>query len=261
MDPWLEQHWGGDLHQRMITYSCDQLEAQLPPGLYAAMEENVYFVEVDQRSVFRPDVSVFQGNDHPRQSRPAGGGAAAVAEPITIVTPILEVREGHIEIRDAREGNALVTAIEVLSNSNKLTAEGRAEYRRKRESYYRAGANVVEVDLLRAGPHVLGVPEARLTEEMRAPYSVCVTRTVSGERRFELYPLDLRQRLPCIGLPLRRGDQDIVFDLQQPLDLAYEKGRYGMRIDYGRPPEPPLASEDAAWAESLIRSTAEGVRP
>jgi hypothetical protein len=29
--------------------------------------------------------------------------------------------------------------------------------------------------------------------------------------------------------------------------------RYDLRVDYRRPPVPPLASEDVAWAEAVLR--------
>lgn len=41
MDPFLEQYWG-DVHQRLITYGCDQIQAQLPQGLYARVQERVF---------------------------------------------------------------------------------------------------------------------------------------------------------------------------------------------------------------------------
>ena len=45
MNPWLESHWG-DVHTRLTTYSCDQLQPQLPSGLRARIEEYIA-VETD----------------------------------------------------------------------------------------------------------------------------------------------------------------------------------------------------------------------
>jgi hypothetical protein len=36
--------------------------------------------------------------------------------------------------------------------------------------------------------------------------------------------------------------------------LSRRKGRYGVSIDYRRPPELPLENDDAAWADELLRS-------
>ena len=40
MNPWLEEHWG-DVHTRLTTYACDQLQPRLPSGLRARIEEYV----------------------------------------------------------------------------------------------------------------------------------------------------------------------------------------------------------------------------
>ena len=45
MDPYLEQHWL-DVHHRLATYACDQLQRKLPRDLRARIEERV-FVESD----------------------------------------------------------------------------------------------------------------------------------------------------------------------------------------------------------------------
>lgn len=61
MDPYLQRHWG-DIHQRFITYSCDAIQAQLPGGLRARMQERVFVESPDamRPSVFFPDIRVFE---------------------------------------------------------------------------------------------------------------------------------------------------------------------------------------------------------
>jgi Protein of unknown function (DUF4058) len=41
MDPYLEQFWG-DVHHRLITYACDQLQGALPAELRARVQERVF---------------------------------------------------------------------------------------------------------------------------------------------------------------------------------------------------------------------------
>jgi hypothetical protein len=41
MDPWLESYWNG-VHATLITSLRRQAYTQLPEGLYAEIEENVY---------------------------------------------------------------------------------------------------------------------------------------------------------------------------------------------------------------------------
>ncbi len=60
MDPYLERFWS-DVHARLVTYACDQLQERLPPDLIARMQERIY-VETPEgpgRSM-HPDVSVVE---------------------------------------------------------------------------------------------------------------------------------------------------------------------------------------------------------
>ena len=45
----------------------------------------------------------------------------------------------------------------------------------------------------------------------------------------------------------------LALDLQAVLDRCYEEGRYDGDIDYREEPDPPLSSDDARWAEALLR--------
>jgi hypothetical protein len=103
---------------------------------------------------------------------------------------------------------------------------------------------LVEIDLLRGG-------ERMPVEEMPAcDYIVMVSR--SYERpRVELWPLALRDPLPTIPIPLRRGDRDATIDLQRLLHEQFDAAGYEDYIYRGRP-QPPLSEIDAKWAESLV---------
>jgi hypothetical protein len=69
-----------------------------------------------------------------------------------------------------------------------------------------------------------------------------------------VYPRQLRQRLPRIGVPLADGDPDAVLDVQAVLAQTYEAGSYRERLRYDRPCVPSLPAEDQAWADELIRT-------
>lgn len=71
----------------------------------------------------------------------------------------------------------------------------------------------------------------------------------------EYYACPMRERLPRIAIPLRRTDRDVMLDIQQAIDEAYKKGRFATRIDYSKPPVPPLFGEDAAWAAELVSAS------
>ena len=70
--------------------------------------------------------------------------------------------------------------------------------------------------------------------------------------------ISLRKPLPTIKIPLRVKDQDARLDLQALLEQAYENGGYGDDIDYREEPAPPLTTDDAAWADALLRK--KGIR-
>jgi hypothetical protein len=81
-------------------------------------------------------------------------------------------------------------------------------------------------------------------------YSVLVSR-VENCPRAAFWPLQLRQRLPEIPIPLRSPDEDARIDLQELLNRVYDAYAYEDFI-YRGSPQPLLSPEDEAWAQSLI---------
>jgi Protein of unknown function (DUF4058) len=65
---------------------------------------------------------------------------AIVAEPTIIPLPNEQPTQEHIEIVDLNSGNRVVTAIKLLSPSNKQEEAGRAAYRRKQREYIQGGS-------------------------------------------------------------------------------------------------------------------------
>jgi Protein of unknown function (DUF4058) len=262
MDPYLEQYWG-DVHQRIATYTCDWLQSRLPGDLRARMQERVYIEFPNaRRALYYPDVRVVERPG----LWPSAGAATAVAEhstaedavngdpicdvPILIHLEIEPVTEGYIEIIDVKSGHRVVTAIEVLSPTNKRPGEGQQLFLNKREDQQAAGVNTVEIDLLRGGTRVLMVDAEHIPPFHRTSYQVCVWRG-SRRSRVELYRVPLAERLPVIAIPLRPTDRDVPVDLQAILEKCYRNGGYD-DIDYRGEPDPPFSAEDAAWTDSLL---------
>ncbi len=152
-----------------------------------------------------------------------------------------------VEIRDT--GNRkLVTAIELLSPTNKRMGEGRDEYLEKRRRLLLSTAHLVEIDLLRAGERV----------PMRKPlpaaaYFILVSR---AERRpmTDIWPVHLEDPLPPVPIPLLPGDADVPLDLQRAFGNVYDLGGYDLLVDYSRP---PLNADQAAWANRLLNAVHE----
>jgi hypothetical protein len=79
-----------------------------------------------------------------------------------------------------------------------------------------------------------------LEEEIpESDYLAMVSRAYQRPR-CEVWPLKLRQPLPVLPVPLRRPDADVPLDIGQALRTAYERARYDLRINYNKPPIPPL---------------------
>jgi hypothetical protein len=253
MDPYIEPVWG-PFHADYIAHLRQQLISQLPDGLYAQMEADVFVIEGQVRGrLVRPDVSAFSAVDPTSLPDPHRSGATAVAHPIRARVRRRPALLPHVVIREPRRGNRLVTAVEVLSPTNKDLARDRAIYRAKRDTYLMGSANVVEIDLLRAGANLMDLAPEDLPDETGVAYRACV-RFASPDigDHAEYYPIRLRERLPRIAVPLRSGDDDVTLDLQQAVAEVYADGRYDIQIDYAAPLEPPLDPPDAAWAAELI---------
>jgi len=166
--------------------------------------------------------------------------------------------EGYIEIINAGSGNRVVTIIEVLSPSNKTPGDGMEEYLQKQREITQSPTNLVEIDLLRIGRHVVAVPLDNLLPELCTPYLVCVRRAALPSKA-EVYPIPLSKKLPVVKIPLRQGDADVPLDLQALIEQCYRKGRYEKDLNYGFDPHPPLTGPDAKWAAELLRG--KGFRP
>jgi hypothetical protein len=251
MDPYLEQYWG-DVHNRLITYSCDALQKHLPGDLRARMGERVFVEPTDGlgRNII-PDVRVVE-RGRPQERIHDTSNGIAVAEPLVVHLEQDEpVRQGFIEIIDIKSGRRVVTVVEILSPSNKLPGPGRELYLKKQDELRAGGVSLVEIDLIRTGTRVLACPFDRIPEGHRTPYAACARR---GWKPFEIeyYRIPLRERLPAIRIPLRREDRDVALDLQAVLDRCYEEGRYD-DIDYREEPETLLGPDDARWADALLR--------
>jgi hypothetical protein len=253
MDPYLERFWR-DVHTRLVTYACDQLQSRLPADLIARMEERV-FVETPEGigTSMHSDLRVVERGRSSEASAVAVDGVA-VAEPELVHVPAGEpVTETFMEIVEARSGHRVVTVIEFLSPTNKTPGPRQELYLQKEHELRQAAVSLVEIDLVRAGHRILAGSPYAIPQPQRTAYIACVRR---GWRPtpLEVHRLPLRERLKAIAIPLRQTDRDVALDLQPLVDQAYRNGRYELEFDYRQPPDPPLDAEDAAWADALLHS-------
>jgi hypothetical protein len=154
----------------------------------------------------------------------------------------------RVELRTTGVGQ-LITLIEILSPANKRPShDAYTEYQRKRREVLRSPVHLMEIDLLRGGtrpPLVEPVPVA--------PYYVVLSRA-DWRPRVEVWPIQIGEPLPLLPVPLREPDPDTTLDLNAMVASVYERGAYGVRINYAEPPPPPaLTAEQAQWVETRLR--------
>jgi hypothetical protein len=248
MDPYLENpHFWTGFHARFVVYISDYVQALLPAGYVAAVEERVY-VEGPRREI-TPDVAL-------RRAPGLLVGAAAavldVDEPTIVEISDLEIHEPYVAIIDLETGQSVVTIIEVLSPTNKYPGDGQDLYLKKQQEVMRSEAHMVEIDLLRGGQHVLAVPEREARSRHTYDYLVSVNRAVGKRNRFELYARRLPDRLPRVAIPLADNDDDVRLDLQEVLEQTYRASRYRGRLPYRTACHPALNEAEAEWARRQI---------
>lgn len=252
MDPYLERpgFWPG-VHHWLIIEIGRFLSPQLRPKYRVAVEVRTYQTTGGSMLVGLPDVAVQRVQASSRSDQYDRQNVAvlsAPAESVTVTLPMPEmVKEGYLEIREVGT-EAVVTAIEILSPSNKRSGEGRDTYEKKRQRVLGSATHLVEIDLLRAGK-----PMPTLNNNIESNYRILVSR---ADRRpyADLYAFDMPSPIPSFSLPLQPGDAEPVLDLQFLLNEVYDLSGYDLAIAYSQEPVPPLSEADAAWADAWLRA-------
>jgi hypothetical protein len=263
-DPYLEAPdiWPG-VHNELAGEISAELNRTLPTPYYARLEmrQEVGIVDDQPRAVV-PDVSIVR-----TQRRAERKGATAVLEgPRTERSKGIEVtvenepiRHPFVEIRDTSRGHKLVTLIEIVSPSNKRPGADRRAYQHKQREVLDSDASLVEIDLLRSGERLL--PNMNLDEfvaklDPQPDYLISINRAwrrIGALSDYELFPVGLRETLPCIPIPLTEHIAEPTLDLQWVFNQAYDRGPYRRgAVDYTQPPEPPLGEADLAWVSQML---------
>jgi len=265
MDPYLEAPdiWP-DFHDRFAGQLSAELNRSLPAPYYARLEMRPEVGIVDEGGYTRrivPDVAVVE---RPlRQDDP--GHIGVLDAPRSTISPSIEwtvhsepIRHAFVEIRDPTRRHKLVTLIEIASPPNKRPGMDRRAYIQKQREVLDSDANLVELDLLRGGERLLVDQLMPEYARMQPPpdYLVLVNRAwrrTGALAACEVFPITLKQPLPCISVPLRE-DLEIALDLQFVFNHVYDAGPYRRgAVNYGEAPAPPLEGNNAAWAEELLR--------
>jgi hypothetical protein len=214
------------------------------PRYIVLIDEHVYLHDLSPeppRLAGRPDLAVATG---PALATRALGATGVLEAPAHVGLPALDMeRVSYLEVRD-RIGRELVAVVELLSPSNKQPGRGREAYLAKRAEIQASPAHLVEIDLLRGGMPLPATDRPPCTD------SVLVSRA-DRRPRADFWPIGLRDPLPIIPVPLRAGDGDARLDLRAALNRVYDESGYHYYL-YQDEPDPPLASDDDAWARPLL---------
>lgn len=255
MDPYLERRglWE-EVHTSLIVAIQHFLTPLLRPKYRVAVEQRVYLSLLppkEQRSG-KPDVMIVLKMPTLKSSMTS---ILTLAEPAEADPPLVgelpqpeEILERYLEIRDTTT-QEVITAIEILSPTNKESKDGRQQYEQKRLKVLASSTSLVEIDLLRAGkPFAMKVIDPATAKESH--YRIVISRSWQRPSA-DLYLFNVRQPIPSFLIPLRPGEQEPVLPLNRILHDLYDQGGYDLAIDYAEPADPPLSAEDTLWATQV----------
>ncbi|MFO0851641.1 MAG: DUF4058 family protein [Gemmataceae bacterium] len=242
MNPYLERPAKWDsFHPNFISTAHFQLAAQVRPRYLVSIETRLYIHEPPAENRFFGTSDL--GLTHPPVRESGTGATSTLVAPMYVTLPqAVEVeRVGALVIRD-RDGDEVVTVIELLSRANKYAGPDREQYLAKRREVLRSPVHFVEIDLLRGGPRT---PP---NEGLKCDYCAIVSRAEERPRA-GVWAWRLRDPLPVLPIPLR--DSEARLDLKAAIDRLYDEGVYAPFL-YDHQPEPPLRADDAAWASQFV---------
>lgn len=253
MDPYIERPmvWS-DFHSDLAPEIRGRLNQFIQPRYFARVTVYVTYEIVEVMGVaqvrgIHPDVSVWQPQP-PTGELPTGVATITPAPARSLIPLEFPLKLYSVEIRTT-DLQQLITLIEILSPVNKRPGhEAYLNYQRKRCDLFRSAAHLLEIDLLRGG-------ERPPLERPVPPASYYVLLSRADHRpNVDVWPIQLADKLPVLPVPLLEPDPDVPLDLGAAVAAIYERGAYGLQIDYRQPPPPPrLTEKDAVWVDELLQ--------
>lgn len=255
MDPYLEGEMWQEFHDRLANQISVQLMPQLLPKYVALLAKRYVFdrpslsiVGAPGERVIYPDVHVVAPPGAARLPMPSRPGVAVAESEVELISPVIEeIPVLSVEIRDVAN-RRLVTLIEILSPANKH-GDGWREYDQQRIELLRTQTHLLEIDLLRQGTRIQLVGQLP-----PASYYVYLSR---WQRRpyTQVWPIQLRDPLPAVPVPLLPPDPDVPLDLQAAVNACFALVGYERLLNYSDPPPPPALSEaEAAWVTNCLHA-------
>jgi hypothetical protein len=246
MNPYLEKPelWP-DFHDRFLVYAAEILAEQVGGDYFVRLAEHVFVSDLEGEAsrTFLTDITGVNGHS----ITPGNSGAVTITAPAVVTLPASYERDRltYLEVRD-RHDRRVLSVVELLSPSNKKPGRDRTQFEAKRRVFLASDVNYVEIDLLR------GWPRMPWGDMSSCDYCVAVSRP-DDRPRVDFWPLNLRDPLPEVPVPIAAGRVEPRLNLQTLLHRVYDAARYEREI-YTSPPVPPLPPAEAAWAEQLART-------
>lgn len=168
--------------------------------------ESVLIAPCGPVTAFSPDLSVVRPD---QESLPQRGKLERVSATVLEVNEEIETFEQYsLLIRRVPE-NRVVAAAELISPTNKgvFGRLDREKYLRKREAYFDAGINVMEIDVLRQGERLLPAALDQLRQFDRTAWTVSHS---SGRRHFRSWGWSDSEPLPRLEWEVEPGLSTLV---------------------------------------------------
>lgn len=253
MDPYLERAgvWE-EVHTRFIVAIADALGPLVRPKYRVGVEQRTYLAVMtpdEYALVGKPDILVTMPPHHtlPIQETTT---SVDILPKIAVLPMPEEITEHYLVVHDVAT-TEVITVIELLSPTNKLTRDGRMQYERKRLQVLGSATHLIEIDLLRAGtPFPFKVQDG----EAQSDYRIIVSRAPDRPQA-EVYLFTIRDPIPTIAVPLQPGDAAPHLALNPLLHDVYDRAGYDLTIDYQQSPPPPQMREpDLQWVKCLLHA-------
>ena len=263
MDPFIENEDWQDFHLMLTAEIKRQLAPQLPPHYRLTAELSVKEVTNGGDSTgggptkgYIPDLGILRDSAAETMEVSAETSTLTLAAPSRHIMSAPSPKQRELRIRDTRN-NRLVTAIEVLSPSNKY-GDGWVNHRRKVEAYREGQVNVIDIDLLRGGGYSFGIVGSGwyAPEEDGHREAYCVA-LYTPEGKISVWDIALTDELPRVPVPLTPPDEPVALDLQRAFTELYAYSTYPQReAESLEKISPPLSEEERERLRSYLMEAA-----
>jgi hypothetical protein len=214
MNPYLEQEsvWH-DFQKRLMAAAAAELTRIVRPSFFIQIDEHCFLHE------------------------------PSALERRSLRQNVIEERVSYSRIQD-RDRKDLVTVVELLDICIKSSRVNRDQYMSERDKIVRENVNLLEINLLRGG-----MPPFKVSQPVHDYYGL--VKRANTVLSYDFWPINLRDSLPALPVPLREPQRDAALNLQHVLDTVYDAAGYEDYI-YRNHPQPRLSPEDAAWANQFL---------